>query len=482
MKTIKLFNNQINVITATFAIILFCFYSNAIAQKQRTKNYKGKVCDATSFSMNKISKEWDGQWQGITVASDGNCYFGTSTHSRGHGAGFHMYNPRTKEHTMIAEDMTLICGEEDTKSQQGKIHSPIVELDGWLYFTTHLSNYWPEGIDLYPGAHVLGYEMSTGKFRDFGIVKPRYSIYSAINVDPERKVLYVFVAPFQKDLIKNDGAHLYSIDIDSGEKKDLGQLTKGQKGASFWFFVDHNGNCWFSLWKGMGLNENDRGNLYCYNPNAGKIITYEDVLPEGEYIDGTKVTDEQMMKSRAWTWLSPLPGREKCLFTMGRTGGGDERLWIFDPSKNINKGKAFQPIAYIGSTFLETALGGDRVYFVQYSDLEIQRNQMAEVNRDNNDPDVDGYDEYIHLRSVSIGPNSDYSITDHGAIIDQEGRTPRMINSLSADDQGRVFMTGSWYINSYRNASLQVLFYDHPGERKYELVKRGEFFSVIEFE
>ena len=27
-----------------------------------------------SMSMNKICKEWDGQWQGMTVASDGNCY------------------------------------------------------------------------------------------------------------------------------------------------------------------------------------------------------------------------------------------------------------------------------------------------------------------------------------------------------------------------------------------------------------------------
>ena len=477
----KFFINQIKVITVTIALILFFIHANVNGQKERTMNYQGKVCNATSFSMNKICKEWDGQWQGIMVASDGNCYFGTSTHSRGHGAGFHKYNPETKEHTVIAEDMTLICGEEDTKSQQGKIHSPIVECDGWLYFSTHLSNYWPEGIELYPGAHVLGYELATGRFRDFGIVKPRYSIYSAINVDPERKQLYVFVAPFQENLIKNDGAHLYSIDIVSGEKKELGQVTKGQKGASFWFFVDHKGNCWFSLWKGMGLYENDRGNLYCYSPEAGKIITYEDVFPKGEYIDGTPVTDERMLKSRAWTWLEPLPGREKCLFTMGSTGGGDERLWIFDPSRNINKGKAFQPIASIGSTFFENAVGGDRFYFIQYNDLEIQRTQTAELNREN-DPDVVGYDDYLHLRSVSIRPDSDHTITDHGAIIDQEGRAPRMINSMTADDKGHVYMTGSWYINSYRQASLQVLFYDHPGERMYELVKRGEFFTVIEFE
>ncbi len=471
-------------ITLLVTAFLFFGYPDVNAQKIRTSKYKGKVCHATSFPMNKICKEWDGQWQGIGVASDGNCYFATSTHSRGHGAGFHKYDPKTKKHTLIAEDMTLVCGEGDIPSQQGKIHSPVVEYDGWIYFATHLSNYWPEGIEVYPGAHVLGYELATGKFRDFGIIKKRYSIYSAVNVDPERKKLYVFVSPFQKDLIKNDGAHLYSVDIVTGEKKDLGQLTRGELGANFWFFIDNKGNCWFTLWKMLEHTKpsgRDRGNLYCYSPEAGKIITYEDVLPKGEYIDGTPVTDEHLLDSRAWTWAAALPGREKCLFTMGMLGGGDERLWIFDPSKNIEKGKAFKPIAYIGSTFLETALGGDRVYFVQYGDLEIQRTQVAEFNRDK-DPDVDGYDDYLHLRSVSIAPGSDYKVTDHGAIIDQEGRTPRMINSLAADDQGRVYMMGSWYINHFRNASMQVLFYDHPGERLYKLEKRGEFFAVVETE
>lgn len=475
----KFISNKMNPINSLMVVMLFSFLPSINGQKPGTAEHKGNICQVTSFSMNRICNEWDGQWQGITVASDGNCYFGTSTHSRGHGAGFHMYNPETREHTMIAEDMTLICGEEDTETQQGKIHSPIVELDGWLYFTTHLSNYWPEGIEVYTGAHVLGYELATGKFRDFGVVKPRYSIYSAINVDPERKVLYVFVAPFHDELIKNDGAHLYSINIVTGEKKDLGQVTDGAMGASFWFYVDHRGNCWFTLWKEGFSYKNDSGNLYCYAPEKGKIITYEDVLPKGELINGSPVTDKKSLNSESWTWAAALPGREKCLFTMGWWGGGDERLWLFDPSKNIKKGRAFRPIASIGSTFLETALGGDKLYFVQYNDLEDQRTLGAEFLRDE-DPDIVGYTTDLHLRSVSIDPEADHTITDHGKIVDQDGRAPRMINSLAADEKGRVYMMGSWYIKSFKEASMQILFAEHPGERKYKLVKRGEFFAVAE--
>ncbi len=477
----KFVKNKSIAFTWAITLTLIFFHINGTAQKSSNSNDKEKICHVKSFSMNKICKEWDGQWEGIAVASDGNCYFGTSTHSRGHGAGFHMYDPETKKHTTLAEDMTLVCGEGDTDTQQGKIHSPIVEYDGWLYFTTHLSNYWPEGIEVYTGAHVVGYELATGKFRDLGIVKPHYSIYSAINVDPIRKKLYVFVAPFREDLIKNDGCHLYSVDIASGEKRDLGRLTHGQTGASFWFFVDNKGNCWFTLWKLHVQYENDPGNLYCYNAEADKIITYKDVLPKGKLFDGTPVTDQRKLNSRSWTWAGALPGREKCLFTMGTWGGGDERLWLFDPSKDINNGQAFRPIAFIGSTFLQTAIGGDRLYFVQYDDLDIERTQVAEENRDK-DPDVEGYDDPLHLRSVSIKPDGDHSIVDYGKIIDQDGRAPRMINSLAADDQDRVYMMGSWYINSFREASFQILFSDYPGKRIYKLMKRGEFFAVAETE
>ncbi len=57
-----------------------------------------------------------------------------------------------------------------------------------------------------------------------------------------------------------------------------------------------------------------------------------------------------------------------------------------------------------------------------------------------------------------------------------------MINSLTADDQGRVYMMGSWYVKSDTEASFQVLLSKYPGKRIYKLVKRGEFFAVAETE
>ncbi len=461
------------------ATLLFAIASENFAQKPETNNSAEKICSVSTISMNRICKEWDGQWQGMMVASDGNCYFASSTHSASHGAGFHRYDPRTKKHTVLAEDMTIICGEENTKTQQGKIHSPIIECDGWLYFSTHLSNYWKEGIEKYPGAHIVGYQLATGKFRDLGIVRPRYSVYSAVNVDPVRKKLYVLSVPFLDSLIKTDGSHLFSIDIATGEKKDLGLVTDKKKGVSFWFFADNKGNVWFTLWKMHEQYDFDHGNLYCYRPDKNKIETYKDVLPMGKLIDGTEVTNEKMKRQRAWTWAKALPGNEKCLFTMGSWGGGDERLWIFDPSKNIETGEAFQDIAPIGSTFLQVALGGDSLYFIQYENIQFERDSAAESTRDL-DPDKFGYNENLHLRSISIKKGASQKISDHGKIVDMEGRALRFSNSMAADDKGHVFMYGSWYVKSLKEASFQILFSKYPGEGIYKLMKRGEFFGVAD--
>ena len=321
--------------------------------------------------------------------------------------------------------------------------------------------------------------MASGKFRDFGVVLPRYSIYSAINVDPVRKKLYVFISPFLDELKKSDGCHLYSIDITSGEKKDLGLLTKGQNGGSFWFYIDQTGNVWFTLWKFHWSYENDKGNLYVYRPDQGKIETFTDVLPKGKYMDGTPVTNDTLLSQRAWIWAKALPGREKCLFTMGDWGGGDERLWIFDPSKNIANGDAFQELATIGSTGLQTDIGGDRLYFVQFADPVYERSFDSESTREL-DPDAEGYSEIsLHLRSVSIDPDGDHTVKDHGKIVDQDGRAARMIMSLAADDKGRVYVYGSWHVKSFKEATMQYLLFEYPNGDLYRLQKRGEFFACI---
>ncbi len=439
----------------------------------------GKQCDAYSVSLNWIVRDYDGQWQGIIAASDGACYFGSSTHSYRHGAGFFRFDPIGRELDILAEDMTTVCGEDLTKTPpQGKIHSPIVEADGWLYFTTHMANYWEEAKNAYTGAHVLGYELATGRFRDFGIVRPRFSIYSAIGVDPERKRLYVFVVPFAAADIQNDGCHLYSIDIATGEKRDLGTVVEKCQTGSFWFYVDHRGDCWFTFWRMHDrCPEGGHGNLYRVLGDSGQIERLEGVLPESRLAPDGALVPQAGQDGRCWSWATALPDRRRCLFIMGHHSGEDERLWTFDPDKPIATGEAFRPVGFVGPTFLPVALGKERVFYIQRGDLSSARGWSAEAERDS-DPTVPGGTEDLHLKSISLAPKAEGAVVDHGRIVAQDGRTPRHIDSLAADQEGRVYMVGSWHLLPGEAGTLQIA-WDQP-TREFHAVRRGQFFACAD--
>lgn len=418
-----------------------------------------------SIALNDYGSDFDGQWQGITAASDGNCYFASSTHSSRHGAGFFRFDPVRGQLTVLARDMTLVCGEDLRTSRQGKIHSPIIEHDGWLYLATHLANYWPEAEAAFPGAHVLGYELKTGRFRDFGVLRKGYSIYSFVNVDPARRCLYAVSTPFAEPDIRADGCHVFRLDIATGRTTDLGLAKRGKHGA-FWSFVDRRGDCWFTFWR-----DND-GDLYCVRAATDKIEKFAGVLPRAELAFGGGVSPNQ--RDRGWTWATALPGREKCLFTMGCYDNGDERVWIFDPAKNIRSGAAFQPVHEVGPVFLSLALAGDRVYFVQRGDPASARGWWAELHRD--DPvAVPGGTENLHLRSVSIDPAAKRPLADHGRIVDRDGRAPRSIDSLAADEKGRVYMVGDWHILPADRGTMQIEW--QTPERMFKKVGRGQFFA-----
>src|SRR5512135_2543446 len=90
-----------------------------------------------TFPLNTYKRELDGQWQGIRLASDGNVYFASSSHSAHHGGSFFEYDTRTGKITELVHDITEICGEDPQTNPQGKIHNDIVESNGWLYMATH---------------------------------------------------------------------------------------------------------------------------------------------------------------------------------------------------------------------------------------------------------------------------------------------------------------------------------------------------------
>jgi hypothetical protein len=172
-----------------------------------------------------------------------------------------------------------------------------------------------------------------------------------------------------------------------------------------------------------------------------------------------------------------LPGRKRCHFTIGYLAGEDERLWIFDPSKDLKTGEAFQPVGYVGPTFPAIALGKNRVFYIQRGDLASGRGWFGEIERDKDEYLV-SRSEDLHVKSISLDPKARGAIIDHGKIVDQDGRTPCYTDALATDQAGRVYTTGSWHILPGDQCTLQ-LDWETP-VREFRPTKRAQMFAFMD--
>jgi hypothetical protein len=398
-----------------------------------------------SFALNKYKRVLDGQWEGIRYASDGKVYFASSTHSPHHGASFFKYDPLSNQITLLAEDITKICGEDPQTNPQGKIHSDIVEANGWLYMSTHFSAAMPGAYDRWSGSHVLGYQLATGKFRDYGVVHPNYTSYSGIGVDPARKYLYVFVTGQNAKQV----SYIYRIDTVTGTKTNLGQVGDSFN-SCYWMFVDRRGDVWFSI-------KNQNGDLRRIRADTGKIEIFQNALPPLYRWDSDQlVTDANEKSNRYIRWMQPLDG-DRALFTLWKEGG---MLYLFDSSKVIGSGQEFQNIRYIGYSDLGMTVGGNRVFY-------YQRANRGFGNQDARD---------FHLLSVSLDPGSGYPINDHGLLKDQDGRVVFRVPGMMTDGKNRVFMVGDWWTIPGDPGTLRCKY--SGGKDVCDQLKRGEFFAV----
>jgi len=405
-----------------------------------------------TFPLDDYKRELDGQWEGIRLASDGNVYFASSSHSAHHGASFFKYDTTTGLVTELVHEITDICGEDVQTNPQGKIHSDIVEANGWLYMATHFAAEKPGAWATWTGSHALGYELATGNWRDYGVILPGYTAYSAVGVDAARNYLYVFLT----GQTAGQASYIYRIDTVTGDKTNLGQVGAPSNGgggydfASYWTFVDQRGDVWFSV-------KNQGGDLQQIHGDTGVIEVHPNALPPLVRWDTNQLeTDPTLQSSRHINWMQPLDG-DHALLTMWTSGG---MLYKFDSTQPM--ASAFTAIKHIGYNYLGgIALGGNRVFYYQRENRGFG-NQDAPQN--------------FHLLSVSLDETAGYPITDHGLMVDPDGRKAWRIPGMMTDGLGHVYMIGDWWTIS---GDVGTWRYDwNGGNEIYVQQPRGEFFAV----
>ena len=246
---------------------------------------------------------------------------------------------------------------------------------------------------------------------------------------------------------------MYRIDTVTGDKTNLGQVSAPSHGgwdfSSSWTFVDRRGDVWFSI-------KNQGGDLQQIHGDTGVIEVHPNALPALVRWDSNELeTDPARQANRSIAWMQPLDG-DRALLTMSEHGG---MLYEFDSTQPM--ASAFKPIKHIGYNYLGgLAIGGNRVFY-------YQRANRAFGNQESQD---------FHLLSVSLDEATGYPITDHGLIVDQDGRKVWRLPGMMADGQGHVYMIGDWWTIA---GDLGTLRYNwNRGNEIYEQLPRGEFFAV----
>ncbi len=436
-----------------------------------------------SYPLNSYVRYLDGQWEGIRHASDGNIYFASSSQSAHHGAAFFRYSPATQHVTMLAEDITAICGEDPQTNPQGKIHANIQEMHGWVFFTTHFgADDRPGGITGWTGGHLLGFRFTdtgsnnyfntpVGGFHNYGVIypdSPGYTAYSGIAVDPVQNYIYVFATGELARQVSYVFRYNAALD-NSATRVNLGAVY-GSFGASLYWFADPAGDIWFAIY-------NDNGALHRIHHDTGAIDRYDNVLPSFIRQDSNTVDSSF---DRAIQWMAPVSAT-KAVFTYNAGG----MLYEFDSSQTTTStvpASAFRTIKWIGPSYIGSTVGANRVFWYQRAGGVI-----GHQGCDTADTVLPPACQDYHLMSVSLDPASGYAVTDHGRLIDQSGRTVWRIPSMMTDGtDNNVFMVGDWW--TYDTAGNPIpgddgvnntLRYHYSGGiESYLDEPRGEFFAV----
>ena len=145
----------------------------------------------------------DCSYHSITAASDGMLYFTVCTHHPEKSARIYRFDPKLEAIRQIG-DLGEILGEDPQSTiPHGKIHTDLIEHDGYLYFSTHTSYYDGNLPRIspsdrrapYPGGHFMRFHLETGVFEDLAQLNLPNEGIITMTVDQANDTLYGLTWP-----------------------------------------------------------------------------------------------------------------------------------------------------------------------------------------------------------------------------------------------------------------------------------------------
>lgn len=407
-------------------------------------------------------------YNAITAASDGKIYYVLSSESYDIGGQIYVYDPETDQTSFLA-DMTDICGEANLKAiPQGKSHVRFYESNGKLYFATHIGVYemidgmerLPKnaraGYDLYPGGHIVSYDLSTGKFEDLALA-PEGEGLLTMTIDKERDHIYALTWPL---------GYLVDFNMTTGELKNVGlTCAKGEGGIvgedyrviCRSMFVDpRDGKLYFST---------GEGDIMYYAPGMDTFQKLDDINLKLDYFG---VYDPTRPGSMGYNWRK--------IFWHEREGaaygvhGNSGYLFRFDPAKPeiqivdriasepSKKSGMFDQFSY-GYLGFQPGPDGETIYYLTGGPIYVNGKRVKGADQIAKGA-AKGL-ENLHLVTYHI-PTRTY--IDHGAVFYPDGSRPTYVNSIAIGSDGSVYTLAR---------------FDHAGNEIQDLIKIADPFKKL---
>lgn len=382
-------------------------------------------------------------YNAISAAGDGKIYYILSSDSIEEGGKMYVFDPATKKSTLIG-DLTEICGEENGKAiPQGKSHVRFHEADGRLYFSTHVGYYQlidgmdrlpvaaPEGYALYPGGHILSYDLESGRFERLAILPDKEGMVS-MTMDRDRLQIYGITWPT---------GQFVHFNVRTGELKNLGRISgKGEAGTPGEDFRTLCRSLVVDPWDGTVYFSVAEGDILGYHPERGSIEKLEDVDLRLDYFGKY---DPTRPGSMGYNWRK-IFWNEKENAAYG-VHGNSGYLFRFDPrdrkveiveritSLPSRKSGMFDQFSYGYLGFIPGP-DGETIYYLTGGPL-YENGRRVKGATEIAKGAAKGL-ENLHLVTFNI---SSGTYTDHGAIVYEDGSIPTYVNSIALGPDNRIY-------------------------------------------